>query len=202
MGIPKQIFQICIGFDNTKHYLFLNKVEHFIELNPHYEYNMITSFAQLDEFVKMHCSEEIRSSYKKIKESDAKVEFCKYLILHEYGGVFIDKDADFTNLDLDSVLERDDGGIVIRSSTAFMAFSAGHGILERMIKLCLKYISKEAFSDAGSLYSKAVKIEHFNVYNKNVFWNSLKPDDVLSFLDRDLTYRLFGNWSAFINSWK
>jgi mannosyltransferase OCH1-like enzyme len=209
MGIPKQIFQICIGFDNTKHYLFLNKVEHFIELNPHYEYNMITSFAQLDEFVKTHCSEEIRSAYKKIKESDAKVEFCKYLILHEYGGVFIDKDADFTNIDLDSVLERDDGGIVIRServneySNAFMAFSANHSILERTIKLIMKYISKEAFSDiSSSVYSKAVKIEHFNVYNKNVFWNSVKSDDVLSFENRDSTYRLFGNWLAFINSWK
>jgi mannosyltransferase OCH1-like enzyme len=151
----------------------------------------------------MHCSEEIQIAYKKIIDSDAKVEFCKYLILYEYGGVFIDKDTEFTNIDLDSVLEKHDGGIVIRSSSnAFMAFSAGHGILERMIKLCLKYISKDAFSDMGSLYSKAVKIEHFNVYNKNVFWNSVKSDDILSFSDRDLTYRLFGNWSAFINSWK
>lgn len=212
MGIPKQIFQICIGFDNTKHYLFLNKVEHFIELNPHYEYNMITSFAQLDEFIKIHCNEEIRSAYKKIKESDAKVEFCKYLILYEYGGVFIDKETDFTNIDLDSVLERDDGGIVIRServneySNAFMAFSVNHGILERTIQLIIKYTKRDTFSDSDdisrALYSKAVKIEHFNIYNKNVFWNSLKPDDVLNFTNRDLTYRLFGNWSAFINSWK
>lgn len=209
MGIPKQIFQICIGFDNTKHYLFLNKVEHFIELNPHYEYNMITSFVQLDKFIKMHCNREIQIAYNKIKNSDLKVEFCKYLILYEYGGVFIDKEPDFTNIDLDSVLERDDGGIVIRSehvnmySNAFMAFSPSHGILERTIKLIMKYISKEAFSDINqTLYSRAVKIEHFNVYNKNVFWNSLKPDDVLNFTNRDLTYRLFGNWSTFINSWK
>jgi mannosyltransferase OCH1-like enzyme len=203
MGIPKQIFQICIGFDNTKHYLFINKVERFIELNPHYEYNMITSFAQLDEFVKTHCNQEIQFAYKKINESDAKVEFCKYLILYEYGGAFIDKDADFTNIDLDSLLEKDDGGIVIRSSNAFMAFSANHGILERTIRLIIKYIKNGTFSEVNSLsqtlYSKAVKIEHFNIYNENVSWNH---DEVLSFVNRDLTYRLFGTWSDFINSWK
>lgn len=210
MGIPKQIFQICIGFDRTKHYLLLNKIEHFLGLNPHYEYNMITSFAQLDEFIKTKCNEIVRIAYKNLDDSESKIEFCKYLILYEHGGLFIDTTLDFTNIDLDSVLEKNDGGIVIRSeeinaySNSFMAFSEHHGILERTIKLMLKYAIKDrsVCDTSRALYSKAVKIEHFNIYNKNVFWNSVKSDEVLSFDDRDLTYRLFGNWSTFVDSWK
>jgi hypothetical protein len=51
-----------------------------------------------------------------------------------------------------------------------------------------------------STFSKAVKIEHFNVYNRNLIWKYVKPDNVLKFISRECSYRLFGSWSKFIES--
>ena len=223
MGIPKHVFQIRIGFNSTKHYILMNTIESFMQLNTTYEFNLITNFDQLDEFIKTECSEVVKETYAKIKEPDSKIEFCKYLILYEHGGIYLDTSVDFLNLELDSVLNKKDGGVVVRSSepnlylNTFMAFSSNHPILERTIGLIIKYINNDTFSESLdytigdydaekvsgiSAFSRAVKIEHFNSYNKNLVWNSVKPDEVLKFNGRTAPYRLFGSWAAFVESAK
>jgi mannosyltransferase OCH1-like enzyme len=223
MTIPKQVFQICIGFNSTKNYILMNKIESFMQLNPNCEFNLITSFDQLDEFIISQCSVTAQQAYAQIKESYSKIEFCKYLILYEHGGVYLDASVDFISLELDPILCTEDRGIVIRSpeenvySNTFMAFCPNHPILERTIGLMIKYIKNGTFSEsldytigddhsksesAISAFSKAVKIEHFNVYNKNLIWNYVKEDEVLKFTNRASPYRLFGSWTKFIESGK
>jgi hypothetical protein len=223
MAIPKQVFQICIGFNSTKNYILMNKIESFMQVNPNCEFNLITCFEQLDEFIRSQCSVTAQQAYAQIKESYSKLEFCKYLILYEHGGVYMDASVDFIKLELDPILLAEDRGIVIRSpeenvySNTFMAFSPNHPILERTIGLMIKYIKNGTFSESLdyiigdddaknvsgiSAFSKAVKIEHFNVYNKNLVWNSVKNDDVLTFTNRASPYRLFGSWTKFIESGK
>ena len=221
MAIPKQVFQICIGFNTNKNYILMNKIESFIQLNPNCEFHLITGFEQLDEFIRSQCSVEAQQAYSQIKESLSKLEFCKYLILYEHGGVYMDASVDFIKLELDPILCSEDRGIIIRSSeenvysNTFMAFSPNHPILERTIGLMIKYIKNGTFSEcldyiigedepknesAISTFSKAVKIEHFNVYNRNLIWKYVKPDNVLKFTNRASPYRLFGSWAAFIES--
>jgi hypothetical protein len=223
MAIPKQVFQICIGFNSDKNYILMNKIENFMQLNPNCEFNLITNYEQLDEFIRSECSFSAQEAYSRIKESYSKIEFCKYLILYEHGGVYLDASVDFINLELDPILSADDRGVVIRAletnlySNTFMAFCPNHPILERTIGLMIKYINNETFSESLdytigeedpknesgiSAFSKAVKIEHFNIYNKNLIWSRLKPDDVLTFNNRALPYRLFGSWTKFIESGK
>ena len=223
MAIPKQVFQICIGFDSSKNSILTNKIESFMQLNPNCEFNLITKFEQLDEFIEMECSPSVQEAYSQIKESLSKLEFCKYLILYEHGGVYLDASVDFIKLELDPILRSEDRGIIIRSSeeniysNTFMAFSPNHPILERTIGLMIKYIKNGTFSEcldyiigedesknesAISAFSKAVKIEHFNVYNRNLIWKYAKPDNVFNFISRACAYRLFGSWSKFIESGK
>jgi len=223
MAIPKQVFQICIGFNSTKNYILMNKIESFMQVNPNCEFNLITCFEQLDEFIRSQCSVTAQQAYAQIKESYSKLEFCKYLILYEHGGVYMDASVDFISLELDPILLAEDCGIIIRSpeenvySNTFMAFSPNHPILERTIGLMIKYIKNGTFSESLdyiighdetknvsgiSAFSKAVKIEHFNAYNKNMFWKSVKSDEVLKFTNRASPYRLFGSWAAFIESGK
>jgi mannosyltransferase OCH1-like enzyme len=223
MGIPEQVFQICIGFNSDKNYILMNKIENFMQINPNCEFNLITNYEQLDEFIRSECSPSVQEAYSRIKDSYSKIEFCKYLILYEQGGIYLDASADFINLELDPILRTEDRGIIIRASetnlysNAFMAFCPNHPILERTIGLMIKYINNETFSESLdytigdedsknesgiSAFSKAVKIEHFNIYNKNLIWNRVKPDDVLTFNNRALPYRLFGSWTKFIESGK
>jgi mannosyltransferase OCH1-like enzyme len=220
MGIPKQIFQICIGFNSVKNYLLVDKINRFSQLNPDYEFNLIASFNELDDFVQNHCPETIKRVYFQIKELDSKVEFCKYAILYEYGGIFIDASLDFSLFNLDTLLLKKDEALIVKSSipntyhTEVMAFIPGHSILEKMIKLMIKYIKTDMFSEnsgytiespiqknAGSdLFSKAIKITHFLTYNKNIEWSSIEVDQVFNFTNRDMKYRLFGSWTALLES--
>ena len=194
-----------------------------MQVNPNCEFHLITCFEQLDEFVKSECSVEAQHAYAQIEESYSKIEFCKYLILYEHGGLYLDASVDFISLELDPILCTEDRGIIIRSpeenvySNTFMAFSPNHPILERTIGLMIKYIKNGTFSEcldyiighdeaknvSGiSAFSKAVKIEHFNVYNRNLIWKYAKPDNVFNFISRACAYRLFGSWSKFIESGK
>jgi mannosyltransferase OCH1-like enzyme len=201
--ITKTVFQICIGFDNRKQYLLQDNIRRFIQENAFYEHVFVTDEEQMIAFIEEKGSEIYMDCYDKLDTIEAKVEFFKYLVLYEYGGVYLDI-SKTAKSKLDDFIEENDSAIVSVSEipgiycTDVMMFEAKHPILERVLTLIIKYVSENTYNGDFSetvgqkLFSKAVRIGHFSEYNGNVDLSKVKKDGELRFTNSALKYRIYG----------
>lgn len=201
--ITKTVFQICIGFDDRKHYLLMDKIHRFIQNNMFYEHVFVTSEDQMIDFILEKGNQIYMDCYEKLETIKAKVEFFKYLVLYEYGGVYLDISKTMKPK-LDDFIEESDSAILTVSKTPgmyctdVMMFEAKHPILERALSLIIKYVDKNTYNGdfaetvGSKLFSKAVRIGHFIEYNGNIDLSKVKKDGELRFTNSGLKYRIYG----------
>lgn len=201
--ITKTVFQICIGFDNRKHYLLLDKIQRFFQENIFYEHVFVTNEEQMIAFILEKGNEIYMDCYDKLETIGARVEFFKYLVLYEYGGIYLDISKTMKSK-LDDFIGENDSAILSVSKTPgmyctdVMMFEAKHPILERVISLILKYVDKNTYNGdfaetvGQTLFSKTVRIGHFIEYNGNIDLSKVKKDTELRFLNPAMKYRIYG----------
>jgi mannosyltransferase OCH1-like enzyme len=201
--IPTTVFQIFIGFDNRIHYLLQDKIHRFFRENIFYEHVFITNEDQMNAFIEEKGNELLMTCYLKLDNIYSKIEFFKYLVLYEYGGIYLDI-SKTTNMRLDDFISEGDSAIISASETKGMYcndilfFEKNHPILERVLGLIMKYVNENTYNGdfeetvGQKLFSKAVRISHFIEYNENVDLSKLKKDVELRFNNPQMKYRIFG----------
>lgn len=201
--ITKTVFQIFIGFDERKQYLLLDKIHRFFQENIFYEHVFVTNEEQMIAFIEEKGNEIFMGCYDKLETIEAKVEFFKYLVLYEYGGIYLDV-SKITRTKLDDFIAENDSAILSVSEipgmycTDVMMFEANHPILERVLSLIIKYVSENTYNGDFSetvgqkLFSKAVRIGHFIEYNRNIDVSRFEKDGELRFTNPVLKYRIYG----------
>lgn len=201
--ITKTVFQIFIGFDDRKHYLLLDKIQRFFQENMFYEHVFVTSEDQMIAFILEKGNEIYMECYDKLETIEAKVELFKYLVLYEYGGIYLDV-SKMTRSKLDDFIGEGDSAILSASEkkglycTDVMMFEAQHPILERVLTLILKYVIENTYNGdfaetvGQKLFSKAVRIGHFIEYNQNVDLSKIGKNGELNFSSPRMKYRICG----------
>lgn len=201
--ITKTVFQIFIGFDERKHYLLLDKIHRFFQENLFYEHVFVTSEEQMVAFIEEKGTECLMDCYSRLATIESKIEFFKYLVLFEYGGIYLDI-SKTTKVKLDDFIKENDSAILSISEnpglycTDIMMFEAQHPILERVLGLILKYVNENTYGGdfdetvGQKLFSKAVRIGHFIEYNKNIDLTKVEKDGELRFVSPGLKYRIYG----------
>lgn len=201
--ITKTVFQICIGFNERKHYLLMDKIHRFIQENMFYEHVFVTNEDQMIAFIEEKWNQIYMDCYEKLETIKAKVELFKYLVLYEYGGIYLDI-SKITRTKLDDFIEENDSAILSVSKTPgmyctdAMMFEAKHPILERALSLIVKYVNENTYNGdfeetvGQKLFSKAVRIGHFIEYNGNIDLSKVKKDGELRFTNPEMKYRIYG----------
>jgi mannosyltransferase OCH1-like enzyme len=169
--------------------------------NPHYEHVFITEEYQLINWLNDNYDPIVLDVYRKIKERESKINYAKYLMLYKTGGIYLDPSI-YTVCDLDIIV--DIYALVSASpdkkgySSDILIFPKEHPILCKVVELMFKYISQNTYlMDAEEttgikLLSKAIKISHFLEYNNNVNLNKMKDDDIYTFRNKNLPYKIYG----------
>jgi mannosyltransferase OCH1-like enzyme len=203
--IPKTVFQIFIGFDDRKHYLLRDNIHRFFHENTFYEHVFVTNEEQMVAFIEEKGNGSCMDCYNKLEAIESKVEFFKYLVLYEYGGIYLDTSKiTNTKFKLDDFISEGDSAILSASEKKgmycndIMMFEAKHPILERVLGLILKYVNENTFNGefeetvGRKLFSKAIRIGHFIEYNGNMDLSRIKKDDDLHFSSPRMKYRIYG----------
>ncbi len=102
MSFPKIIHQIWIQGENNIPDKFLNNIKQIKKLHETWEYYLWDEIKILE---LIHNDKELINKYYKFTYLHQKVDFAKIIILHKYGGIFIDIDA-YTNKKLDDLFNK------------------------------------------------------------------------------------------------
>jgi hypothetical protein len=168
-----------------------------------YEHVFVTSEDQMIAFILEKGNEIYMECYDKLETIEAKVELFKYLVLYEYGGIYLDV-SKMTRSKLDDFIGEGDSAILSASEkkglycTDVMMFEAQHPILERVLTLILKYVIENTYNGdfaetvGQKLFSKAVRIGHFIEYNQNVDLSKIGKNGELNFSSPRMKYRICG----------
>jgi len=201
--IPTTVFQIFIGFDNRIHHLLQDKIHRFFRENLFYEHVFITNEEQMNAFIEEKGNKVLMNCYLKLDNIYSKIELFKYLVLYEYGGIYLDI-SKTTNMRLDDFITEGDSAIISASETKglycndILFFEKNHPILERVLSLIIKYVNENTYNGdfeetvGQKLFSKAVRIGHFIEYNENVDLTKVKKYSELRFLRPHYKYRILG----------
>jgi mannosyltransferase OCH1-like enzyme len=201
--IPTTVFQIFIGFDNRIHHLLQDKIHRFFRENLFYEHVFITNEEQMIAFVKEKGNKILMECYSKLDTIETRIEFFKYLVLYEYGGIYLDI-SKTTNMRMDDFITEGDSAIISASEKKGMFcndilfFEKNHPILERVLSLIIKYVNENTYNGdfeetvGQKLFSKAVRIGHFIEYNENVDSSKVKKYSEMRFSRPQFKYRIFG----------
>jgi len=201
--IPTTVFQIFIGFDNRIHFLLQDKIHKFFRENLFYEHVFITNEEQMIAFIEEKGNKIIMDCYNKLDNIYSKIELFKYLVLYEYGGIYLDIHKT-TKTRLDDFILESDSAIISASETAglyctdVMFFEKNHPILERVLCLIIKYVNENTYNGdfdetvGQKVFSKAVRIGHFIEYNENVDLSKVKKYSELRFSKPQMKYRICG----------
>jgi hypothetical protein len=175
----------------------------FFQENMFYEHVFVTNEEQMIAFIEEKGNEIFMECYDKLETIEAKIEFFKYLVLYEYGGIYLDVSR-ITRRKLDDFIEENDSAILSVSETSglfctdLMMFEAKHPILERVLTLIIKYVRENAYNGdfaetvGQKLFYKAVRIGHFIEYNKNIDLSKIEKDSEMRFTSPGMKYRIYG----------
>jgi hypothetical protein len=163
----------------------------------------ITNEEQMIAFIEEKGNKILMECYLKLDNIYSKIEFFKYLVLYEYGGIYLDI-SKTTNMRMDDFISEGDSAIISASETKGMYcndilfFEKNHPILERAIGLIIKYVNENTYNGdfeetvGQKLFSKAVRISHFIEYNENVDLRKIKKHSELRFNNPRMKYRILG----------
>ena len=140
MVIPKNIYQSW----HTKK-MHSKVQEHVIDVlkknNPDYTHEIYTD-EEIDKYVHDNFDGEIVECYDKIDIIVAKVDFWRYLILYNQGGIYLDIDSSINKPIKDFIKEDDEAFITRESGDKFYAQWALFFAKEHPIMLSLIHISE------------------------------------------------------------
>ena len=108
MTIPKNIYQVFIGYDKPLPKQIIKNIEFIKKQNPKYSYTLLRD-KDVENFIKKEYNEFILELYLSINPdySACRVDFFRYLLINKVGGIYLDlKSAPLKPLD--EVIDKDD----------------------------------------------------------------------------------------------
>jgi inositol phosphorylceramide mannosyltransferase catalytic subunit len=198
--IPKNIFQSWISKD--LHPEVQKKVNTIKELNPEYNYQLYDD-SDIDEFVNTFYPGKISECFNRLNIPVAKVDFWRYLILYEYGGVYVDLDSSI-DISLDDFIRENDTAIVTAETNPntfvqwALIFDKQHPILKKVIELVVDNIENNLYPNdvlqmtGPQVYSKAIMSFHKELFGKKINFNSINHNTDVRFSKDSISYRIYG----------
>lgn len=142
MPIPKTIFQTFKSSSLpwiTKWHIYRMK-----KMNPNYVYEFYTD-ERIIEFIRTYFGIDTLNIYLKIQVGAAKADFFRYLVLFQFGGIYLDIDSQIKQ-PLDKLIKSDDRAIIsLEDNQRFyvqwaMLYEANHPFLAKTIEIVVENI--------------------------------------------------------------
>jgi mannosyltransferase OCH1-like enzyme len=198
--IPKNIFQSWIT--KELHPEIQKKVNTIKELNSEYSYQLYTD-SEIDEFVNTFYPGKISECFNRLNIPVAKIDFWRYLILYEYGGVYVDLDSSI-DISLDDFIRENDSAIITAETNPntfvqwALIFDKQHPILKKVIELVVDNIENNSYPNdilqmtGPQVYSKAIASFHYNLFGEKLNFNSINHNTDVTFSKDSISYRIYG----------
>jgi mannosyltransferase OCH1-like enzyme len=210
MPIPKIIYQVSINLDHNNPKI-QNVINKMLEINPGYEYKLVTSEKEMDDFVNSNFEKKIVDAYNKLNILVAKIDFWRYLMLYKNGGIYLDMDSTILK-PIDALIKEDDDAIISAEGNPNMfvqwalIFNKNHPILKAVIYCIIENITNNSYPNdviktTGTVcFSNAVNIIHYKFYNRKIRHNLLHKNADILFKNDGCSYRIFGiDYSGFFS---
>ena len=142
MPIPKTIFQTFKSSSLpwiTKWHIYRMK-----KMNPNYAYEFYTD-ERIIEFIRTYFGIDTLNIYLKIQVGAAKADFFRYLVLFNFGGIYLDIDSQIKK-PLDKLIQTNDKAIIsLEDNQRFyvqwaMLYEANHPFLAKTIEIVVENI--------------------------------------------------------------
>ncbi len=181
-----------------------NKVEKEInklkKVNPSYEHIIYTD-SQIEDYVNSNFDKEIKTAFNSLQHIVPKVDFWRYLIIFQNGGIYLDIDSSI-NKPIDEIIQENNDGIITSESNNnqqfvqwSLIFKKEHPLLQKTIDYVTENILKNKYPNyltepselikltASGPFTNAVEFLFKEYMNQKIDWEQifLGSDNIFSF---------------------
>lgn len=197
--IPKNIFQTWYTKDLPAE--ILNIINRMKELNPDYSHFIYTD-EEMDEFVKQHYPGLIYECYSKLNLIVAKADFWRYLVLHKYGGVYLDIDSSI-EMRLDDFIRNEDSAIISTEcgrdtfTQWALVFDIRHPILKKTIDFIVDNIINNRYPHdvmhmtGPIVFTQAIKHIHQEYFGQDLNAITIDTNTDITYTWGSESYRIY-----------
>jgi len=178
-------------------------VNSFKAANPDYTYHLYDD-ADMDRFVDEYFPGEIAQCYHRLNIIVAKVDFWRYLVLYQFGGVYLDMDSAITGSLAGLIRDEDEAIITAEGNPNLyvqwaLIFSKGHPILKKTIDFVVDNIKNNRFPNdllrmtGPPVFTRGVNAIHQELFDGHIIRHAdIRADTDVTYRNGDTSYRLFG----------
>jgi mannosyltransferase OCH1-like enzyme len=177
--IPKQIFQTWYTKKLPK--IVQNNINEMMKKNKEYKIYLYDD-NDIDKYIKENHSERIYNAYCKLNIGAAKADLWRYLILYQFGGIYLDIDS-IIKVDLNTIIKSNDEFIISREKNKgvllqwFFMIKPQHPVLLKIIEKVVDNIEKEVSKNVIYITGPRVFTECINEYYGKEIYN-LKDNEI------------------------
>jgi len=186
--IPKKIYRSW--FTQNLPYKVEKEVKKLKKQNPNYEHIIYTD-SQIDDYVNSNFDKDIKTAFNSLKHIVPKVDFWRYLIIFENGGVYLDIDSSI-NKPLDEIIKKENDAIITSESNDYkqfvqwgLIFKKEHPLLEKTIDNVTQNVLENKYPNyltepselikltASGPFTNAVDYLFKKYKNEKIDWNKI-----------------------------
>ena len=210
--IPRVLYQVSIGL-NHGHQDIQNITNKMLSMNSNYEYKLLTSEKEMDNFVSNNFDKEIVESYNCLNFLVAKIDFWRYLNLYKNGGVYLDMDSLIIK-PLDELIRDDDEAIITAEGNPglyvqwCLMFTKEHPILKKVIEIVVDNIKNNKYPNnvfkmtGPTAFTEGLNKLHLLDSEKIIDHSLINKETDISFYTKEgVQYRIYsidyGNFCLF-----
>lgn len=202
--IPKKIYRSW--YTQNFHYKIHKQMDKMNKLNPDYE-QIIYTDEQVNDYINSNFSKEIINAFNKLNIMTARIDFWRYLILYQNGGIYLDIDS-CINKKISSFLNNDDDALITAETNPglfvqwALFFIKKHPILEIVIENVVKNIETNKFHNdiinltGPGAFTEALSSIHKKYQKNELIWGELNENYDEKFLfnygGKTFNYRIYG----------
>jgi mannosyltransferase OCH1-like enzyme len=177
--IPKNIYQTWKTKELPSN--IQNQIDIMMKLNKDYK-RFLYDDNDIDKYIKENYSERIYNAYCKLNIGAAKADLWRYLILYQFGGIYLDIDS-IIKTDLNKIIKDNDEFIISREKNKgillqwFFIVKPQHPVLLKIINKVIDNIEKKVSNDLMYVTGPRVFTQCINEYYGKEIYN-LKDNEI------------------------
>lgn len=200
--IPKNIYR---SWKTQNFHPKIDKqMKKMLYLNPEYE-QIIYTDEQVHDYVSSNYDADINKAFNKLTVMTAKVDFWRYLILYQKGGIYLDIDSTI-NTKIDTFLNTDDDALITAETNPelfvqwALFFREKHPILERVIDNVVQNINEKKYQNdivnttGPGVFTNSLQQIHKAKYSEALKWSGVNIEFNKKFKidNSSYSYRIYG----------
>jgi len=180
------------------------QIKKMLDLNKDYD-QVIYTDEQINDYVLSNYDSEVYKAFNKLTVMTAKVDFWRYLILYQKGGIYLDIDSTI-NSKISTFLNEDDDALITAETNPelfvqwSLFFREKHPILERVIKNVLMNINEKKHPNdivnttGPGVFTKSLQEIHKETYSESLIWSDINKNfnEKFNIANSSYNYRVFG----------